>query len=378
MTDAELFAVAMQQYGGRVAFERRAGTLAGTAYSSMHASARSLIDDAMRMLPGLPQIHFDFVATGAVNAFAFKHDGRYFIGVTSGAFFMLCLVFSRMLCSRTLLTHIGNPNLEDDPVSRFPEFIPDANQMTQRGMLPIPPKCDLRKRYVSHLVDRAMIFLVGHELAHIAHGHVDYLQANYGTGFIGEVGWRQRDEKATFERQALEVDADERSVIAGMSTIQLLLAGDTALIPGWSRSPIEGKDLLFDWGFAVNSLFRLFGDVRFTGEDLPTTSHPPLPLRRMIVTMMADFVTRSQWSEDFAETARKTLRRSMLEAELAFMQIMGQEHGAAGLMDASAQASQTHANALARFLDGPLRERLSPYAYEHAPPDPPRARPAGR
>ena len=39
---------------------------------------------------------------------------------------------------------------------------------------------DPRWSYAIHLLRQAIFFLVGHEIAHISHGHVDYMESKTG------------------------------------------------------------------------------------------------------------------------------------------------------------------------------------------------------
>ena len=362
--DAEIFHREMLPFGGRVAWERGAGTPAGEAYAWMSRSAQSLIASASTHLPRLPKIHFDFVFNASVNAFAFKWDERYFVGVTSGAVFMLELVFSRMLRHRRLLTHAGDATSEAENLPTIAGLMPDADQMLGRGVIPLSPKSDARSRYASHLLDRALLFLVGHEIAHITNGHVDYVQAKSGNGFIAELGWYEEGQKALLERQALEADADCRSVVSAVDTVRLMSTRTAPVIAPWSASRLEAGDLLFDWSFAMNSLFRLFGDVRFTGASLPTVPYPPLPLRRMIATVEAYTIIKATWQPGLVEAAVAAFRRAIFDTETAFAAITGQEVSADGLGDALGPDGHAHVHALMDLLHGELRDRLLPYAYK--------------
>lgn len=78
MTDAEIFDTEMRPYGGRLQRERFPAE-AKAIYAEIVERAENLIGSARRALPRLPHIHFDFVYDGAINAMAFRSNGRYFI-----------------------------------------------------------------------------------------------------------------------------------------------------------------------------------------------------------------------------------------------------------------------------------------------------------
>jgi hypothetical protein len=201
-------------------------------------------------------------------------------------------------------------------------------------------------------------------IAHITNGHVDYVQAKSGNGFIAELGWYEEGQKALLERQALEADADCRSVVSAVDTVRLMSTRTAPVIAPWSASRLEAGDLLFDWSFAMNSLFRLFGDVRFTGASLPTVPYPPLPLRRMIATVEAYTIIKATWQPGLVEAAVAAFRRAIFDTETAFAAITGQEVSADGLGDALGPDGHAHVHALMDLLHGELRDRLLPYAYK--------------
>lgn len=111
MTDTEIFHHASIRYGfgPRLAREQATGTSAGNTYELVAHQAEDLITAARHLMTRLPHIHFDFVWNGVVNAFTFKEQDQYFIGITSGAIVLLSLVFNRILADSQLLPHVGNP-----------------------------------------------------------------------------------------------------------------------------------------------------------------------------------------------------------------------------------------------------------------------------
>jgi hypothetical protein len=147
-------------------------------------------------------IHFDFIWDGRVNAYVFKHEGEYFIAVNTGTVVMLGLIFSRMLADQKLFLHIGDPASESPEQPLLQRLIPDAEEMYQSGDLVVcKPKTEARLYYQNHVRAHALRFLVGHEIAHITLGHVDYLEAVYGTTIFSEVGFTDTSPKGCFERR---------------------------------------------------------------------------------------------------------------------------------------------------------------------------------
>ena len=224
MTNEEVFDRAMTQYGGRVDLEKRAGTPAGQLFAAIAQQAGLLIAGARHVLPRLPPIHFDFVYNPAVNAFAFKENDQYFIGVTSGTFVMLQLLLCRMLADSRLLTHAGDPGSEASDLPPLSGFTPDALWVVNAGILINRPKTEARWQYSCFLLSQAALFIIGHEIAHITRGHVDYLASKTGIPLLPEIGWNQPDPAGLTERQALEGDADQRSFLSRLSSVRSMLA----------------------------------------------------------------------------------------------------------------------------------------------------------
>src|SRR2546422_709311 len=72
------------------------------------SNARRLLRDASATvrthgLREMPPIHFDWIENDDVNACAFGHNGKYFIGVNAGTVVYLHSLFSRMLSHPRIL-----------------------------------------------------------------------------------------------------------------------------------------------------------------------------------------------------------------------------------------------------------------------------------
>jgi hypothetical protein len=221
MTHEESLHKAVQKRGGRLPRSWFSPEDFDRSYGPFLHQANGLIDSARAHVPRLPNIHFDFVVNGRFNAFTFKADGEYFIGFSTGAKYLLGLLFCRMLSDPNLFEFIGDPSEETTDLPPLTDYATNGEHMFRAGILPTRPKNHARWSYASALVHRAFIFLVGHEIAHITRGHVDYLLSKEGEGFIPEVGWTEADADASMERQALEADADCRSTVSAIDSAHL-------------------------------------------------------------------------------------------------------------------------------------------------------------
>jgi len=364
MNETEIFDRAMTDRGGRVAWEQKTGTGAFQVYSFVNEKAKSLIADARVQCPHLPNIHFDFVYNGKVNAVAFKEGGQYFIGFNSGTVVMLQLILCRMLADPKVLTHIGDANVEATDVPLLTPLIPNAQNMVEAGATVPRAKNESRWVYSRYLFDNAVHFLLGHEIAHIALGHVDYLASKTGSSFHAEVGWNQSDDVGLMEKQALEIDADFRSVNSCIGSVRLTLMAYEDAIPPWSSSPTSAEQLLFDWAFAMNTLFRMFGDIRFAGSDLTAAAYPPFAIRRELAMRWALNGVKSYWDPALRDITLEAFHRAVRETEMAFKVITGEDISVGPWEDVASPTGREHINHLMDCLTGGLKDRLLPYAYE--------------
>jgi hypothetical protein len=336
-------------------------------YDQIAASAEELIASAKTIVPSLPTIHFDFFWEGTVNALVFKHDGEYFIAVNTGTVVLLHLIFARMLSDQQLLSHVGDPASESPDVPLLQRLIPDAERMYQSGdLLVCKPKTEERFLYAHALHDHAMRFLVGHEIAHITCGHVDYLTSGNGAAIFSEVGLTDSSATGFLERQAIEVEADTRAIFANLASIEDTVKYHGQLEAPWSinRHPTI-PEMLFDCCFAVNTLFRVFGDKRMTGVEI-SGPYPPMPLRRQsLVSLMLGY-SKHYWNEMYEESIKPEIKWAVSETELAYAAITGDEPSDEVRQNVFGDQTimKSHLQQIIECMEGGLRERLKPFAYE--------------
>jgi hypothetical protein len=125
---------------------------------------------------------------------------------------------------------------------------------------------------------------------------------------------------------------------------------------------------LFDCCFAINAVFRMFGDKRMTHEDT-LSLYPPFPLRRQnAASLMLGLAQRTWGDEAYEKSVKPAIRRGIIDAELAYAAITGVE-----LSDEAKQnifgdqaILKPHMEQIYDFMNGELRERLKPFIYEPA------------
>jgi hypothetical protein len=111
VTIQDIFHEAVSKLGGRL---NPAALIHGTtaaSFADLRKTCEGWIAAVKSSCTRLPPIHFDFVNSESVNAWAFLHKKHHFIGVTVGAVIALDGMFDRMFADSRILTHIGNPSI---------------------------------------------------------------------------------------------------------------------------------------------------------------------------------------------------------------------------------------------------------------------------
>jgi hypothetical protein len=326
-------------------------------YKDLSLRAEDLITSARSAVSGLPPIHFGFVLHSEVNAFATREQGHYFIGVHTGMVFLLRLLIGRMLSDASLFPGIGSPSEEraDLPVIRF--YVPHADQMWSSEELALP-RNEVRRHYAHFIMDRALMFFVGHEIAHISQGHVDYWQQEYGRSVYSEGSDESLTEAMLIERQCLELDADRRSVMTSVNSIR-----DTQSSAGfgglpWSGGPGDTASLFHDWSVAIAIVFRLLGDQRISDIN-PKKAYPPLLSRWQYAEALARCGIDLFWPAEEREAARSSIVAGRHDVIRAFATIIGN-----ALQEAPEQPPADHLKMLHDYWNEVLVQKVRPYSYE--------------
>jgi hypothetical protein len=269
-----------------------------------------------------------------------------------------------MLSRPDLFPKTGDPTEESEKLELLKGYHPDAQRMAEAGSWPSRPRNVVRRAYMDYLLGQAVLFLVAHELAHITRGHVDYMQSQVGVPVITEMASARASADGVIERQAIEADADRRAVIFGLASIANTVGNPIGVQPPWLASPPTFDDLVFDWSFVVNTIFRLFGDIRFHPSDLTTTIYPPLPLRRVMAMDLAQIVLSNNPTPMTRERIVEVLRSGLTYCEEAFAAILGDPVSTEGIAEAATPDGREHHRRLTAYWIDELRDRIGPYAFE--------------
>ena len=299
------------------------------------------------------------------NARAFIHppdEKRHFIGFNHGVPIILLMVINRMLADSRLFPQIGDPKNEASDLPTFTLFEPVLELLVQSNPQAIFPKDRKRQVYAIHLTNLVFDFLAAHEIAHIAHGHVDY-NAEGGKPFVNEVASFSNTDTSNgnLESQAMELDADGAAAHALVNTVKFLVAGRSQLMPEISALYDNPAQAMFDVGVAVSITFRLFQDSKLNGVDLSKNTHPPTRSRQwLILRMMANYVDKL-WDKNLVLTVEKEFEKAIWDVERAFEQITGTERQIKGLHEAS--VDDDYPAKLADCWNHSLRRKLARFAY---------------
>lgn len=367
MTDAEIFDNFLRRNGRGFRFPRHSMSQQrwDISYGLIEKEANNLITSARTYLPGLPHIHFDFAHNDSIGACAFKCDGRYFIAFNSGTRYMLQLLFCRMLSDPRLFDFIASPIGEDTTLTPL-KYSVRAEEMYQAGIRPIPPKTFERMHYSQMSAHSAFRFLIGHEIAHITLGHVDYFASKTGTAFVSELGWNLPTDEDILERQAMEAAADYRSVYSAIESLRLTNQTHFPESPEFLKRRHTLENLLFDWSFAMNTACRIFGDIVVDESELEASSYPPFPLRRFLNVVTAGSLIAELWkpSNDERNKYFNALKHGTMYTELAFMKIQNKTFEAKGYNQVFGPLGAAYGDKVLKYIHNILSIKLKPFAYE--------------
>ncbi len=333
------------------------------------AHARSLIRDAAAAATQMPQIHFDWIENDDINACAFLHRGKYFIGVTAGSVIYLHSLFSRMLSNPSVLPKIGDVSKEDE--ARVP---PVAIQLGRgnlhaSGFVPIIPKDPDRQFHYEYLNHVAMGFLVAHEITHLLHGHVGYREDRLGHSGISEISWKKGESEPALTRQTLEMDADIGAAVAQAGTVIWRVMVPTQRPTGaLSRFYQTPEDAMFHFAFGICPFFLMFGDDLVPAADADIEMYPPWRVRQMVAIASATYYISQHWNHELAISCQNSMKEAMLQVEHVYSLVTGEAMATEGLREAWDGTGWRHVqNKLIAHWREELYDELLPFSYIELP-----------
>lgn len=326
--------------GKRLDIENFPDVPAATVYEHTRTIANELIESVLEHLPNAKPIHFDFIRDPQINAYAFREGSDYYIGINAGAILLLHLVVDHIFASRHTFPLVGDAKAERETLPPVPWSNVNAESLFLDGVQPLGANSKERILLGRAIVDQAVMFLVGHEIAHITRGHVDFLLDELNAAYVSEKDTTE-DVDAKLVRQSIEVDADYRSVQARCYSMHLTAKQNHKIVPIWSETPVSEQEYQYYALFAINVIFRLFGDKQFNFDELEQDSYPPLPLRRWLAMDHAANLMRSNWPPGSDSLISEAVMGSIKACEASFNAI-GAEPSEGGFTQAFTEEATEH------------------------------------
>lgn len=366
--DEILFNESVSRYGGRL---DTAGLDPNLAHSLDYVAgrARGFLQTAASAVPALPPIHFDFVDNYEVNARAFEKHGRYFIGFYRGAVALISVLFDRMLADPQVLPFIGKAQDEAAGLPPLPDLVPEFVRSFTSVPSFTPPRDPARHMSAELLKAVAFDFLIAHEFAHIANGHLGHVNYYRGLSAVDELGGATdgRDiSEGNLVSQTMEMDADATAV-------RLSLGSEWGKVVGKYARPGPGWDELYDrpglvslhWAWATLSLFHLFDQVRQAGRE-----HPPPRLRSVMAQQAAGRVPRPEGLQTHStllgnesDNIPETIKAAAYDVENMFSIVTGKPEWRERLDEAWGDVGESQISRLQNYWRRILHTELLDFTY---------------
>jgi hypothetical protein len=323
------------------------------------------IEEIREGRPDLPEVYFDFINNSSLNACAAKMDGKYFIGIHIGTFFLLSDLFLRMLSNKNVLSEFGDTSHESDSKKIFNAQITDTTILflAKDPNESISPKDPVRLNLAQLLTSFAIKFLVMHEYGHIIFGHLDYLESKTKVSHWTEIEDETLKLKSLspITSQTLEMDADSYAVLRGVRQI-IFLSGNIDNIKQELKpfySSLESSLTL--WFYSIYSLFRLFGYSNCDPLKIKKTLHPQTGIRQHIVFATTHTILQNEPYKELLKRMPSLAMSIVNKVEKAFEEISFQGYDSRAIKIAYEKESQEHVLELVKNWNN-VRPELEKYA----------------
>jgi hypothetical protein len=260
----------------------------------------SELDDAVITKHGIEVGFFDHLQ---FNAFAWTGE-RDLIALSGVVPITLMRIFNYLLAHPDVLPWIGSPQAGEQEFKKH-EVLKLNHFMDFTNLSNDPVIKDSERFRASRwLYERAIDFIVYHELGHIWNGHTRYLKSAYGFASIDELSLTDGVGPVQLDRQTLEMDAD------GFAVYELLrrnYESDKWCDANLEEMTFKGSTPVVLALLAPYVVFRLFHDMSSL-EEAQKFVHPPAPLRmRMMIGYAANLIHGGKmWPTESLDHAYKT------------------------------------------------------------------------
>ncbi len=315
-------------------------------------------------------VHFDWICNPKINAVALINK-YHFIGVTEGALLILNDIFYRMFAHPGIMPQIGNSKVESSPplLHKIPTDVRELNQDGAYKLYqPIDP---VRRIYAKILIDISFNFLVAHEMAHLRNGHVDLIRSLSSYSIIEEISGSSPKNISSLTYQTLEMDADCSAVSVSLG--YAIGSQKEKKLNGWIPNVDDDSgmalncafgsphNLFYTFGFALNVLFRLFGEEYWDMDKISEYNHIPAPCRRVGVSAtIIEILKNKDWG--FTPEQWKDISPHVfINAEKSINFITQNEQIDGGIFNAIHPKAKEQSQRILNHWKETVREQLIPF-----------------
>jgi hypothetical protein len=299
MNNDAVFDEVTKQYGG--IFHLKKNQFLSNILIEARQIGLEVIEDLTKYNSNLPNININFINNNLFNAYSFKTNDSYYIGINKGTIINLYTFFNYILSFPNILNFIGNNEHE---------ITPDYNPQYLNKI--IKPKDKEREIYAQGLFYYATLFLTLHEYAHIINGHLDFI--NQKRNFLFKI-INSLQKKSELNAQTLEFDADYYAANTGIKTI-IRRYQDNINLQEDKTSYFESlEETFFLWTFATYTIFRFLGKNEYNLEKFDKYPHPAPGLRQYYTSALIPKIIQYSDYSNLNESILKKTSITMMEFE---------------------------------------------------------------
>jgi hypothetical protein len=246
-----------------------------------HETAEFYVANARDNWPATPPIEIYFMDSPLVGAWAIRvfdshnKSHHHFIGITLPAIIGMSMLFTYMMRDSCVLSDFADASQECELPTVGEPIIDRLIQDNKQNSEMPQPKSNLRSQLAVIFSHQSFMFLLFHEISHIAQGHIDYLDAHKSMPYISEFSYGQTGSSTNLTSQVFETHADTMA-----AQVCANLASEAAKISmPWTEAIQTHDQHMFSWLFSIFMFMRTFGDQPLVGANLYASTHPPFRMR---------------------------------------------------------------------------------------------------
>lgn len=279
-------------------------------------------------------IHFVITAGDTLNAFACSVDEENdLVGIPIATILILYDIFLRMLSHPNIFPDVGNSNNERAGRALLStKILPTNVDNLSQTVFPLDP---LRFYFASMLAQTAMGFLIGHEIAHLRNGHLEFKYKMCGINNITEIIDNSDRKLDALISQTLEMDADSGGLIFVINEAFRLHEALKTRDMNLNEPPeIKAVRISHDspdscietiW-FVIYTFFRLFDSNHGELINVENMTHPSNPVRQILISdIIESFIKQRPAYGCSIESYDKMRMRIIIKVEQACSLILGDE-----------------------------------------------------